>query len=128
MYTEANIYNLSSGHMHVTYSTGAFGSKQGLMYQDAHQIRQFNGDQLRKVATDAGDVISVTLQLTVDFGSTTFSLLVPRVNVDLNQSVNINTLGITALHRFSLIPALNHGQLDTYSVTDLKGIASARTF
>lgn len=128
MNTQANIFNLSSGQIHVTYSTGALGSKQSLVYQDAHQTRQFNGDQLRKVATDAGDVISVTLQLTVDFGSTTFSLLVPRVNVDLNQSVNINTLGITALHRFSLIPALNHGQLDTYSVTDLKGIASARTF
>lgn len=128
MNTQANIFNLSGAHMHVTYSTGALGSKQGLVYQDAHQTRQFSGDQLTKVATDAGEVVSVTLQLTVDSGSTTFSLLVPRVNVDLNQSVHVRTIGITALHRFSLIPAVNHGQLDTYQVTELHGQASARAF
>jgi hypothetical protein len=67
----------------------------------------------------------VTIQMTVDSGSTTFTLLVPRVNLNaLNDSVQITTEGITTHHRFSVIPAAMHGQLDTYSVQALTGTAS----
>jgi len=59
---------------------------------------------------------------------TTFTLLVPRVQLEPNQSAPVDTLGITAIHRFSLVPALQHGQQDIYSVDRLHGTASAQPF
>jgi hypothetical protein len=76
---------------------------------------------------DLGQVVSVTLVFTPDLGSTTFSLLVPRVQLagpSGVSSVPVSTDGITVHHRFSLVPALNHGQQDLYTVTRLQGTAS----
>ena len=98
MSTNANIFNLSSPHLHVTYSTGGLGSRQNLVYQDAHQTLQFSGDQIRTISGDLGDLVSVTVHLTVDAGSTTFTLVVPKVELDLNQHAHVETIGVTALH------------------------------
>jgi hypothetical protein len=50
---------------------------------------------------------------------------VPRVNLDQAISVPIITEGITTIHRFSIVPALNHGQTELYTVVRLTGTASA---
>jgi len=55
-------------------------------------------------------------------------MLVPRVNLDSGERLPITTDGITALHRFSVIPALNHGQLDHYTVHPLSGTAGHVVF
>jgi len=128
MPTQANVIHLHDARIHVTYSTGALGSKVGLTYQDSQQTLQFDETQLRRVQSDLGEEVSVTLRLTVDSGSTTFTLLVPRVQLEPNQSAPVDTLGITAIHRFSLVPALQHGQQDIYSVDRLHGTASAQPF
>ena len=127
MSSPANIFNFSSPHLHVSYSTGALGSKAGLTYQDAHQTKQFNDQEMRRVSTDLGDEVTVTLHLTVDVGSTTFTLIVPKDALELNQHVHVETIGITALHRFPLVP-IKHGQLDSYSVVKLHGTALSQTF
>jgi len=114
--------------LHISYSTGALGSKAALLYQDTQQTLQFDEQQMRRVPTDLGEEVTVTIRQTVDLGSTTFTLIVPRVALDLSQHVLIETLGITALHRFSIAPALDHGQLDTYSVSKLRGSAAAQPF
>ena len=59
---------------------------------------------------------------------TSFSLLVPRVNLPAFSSVTIRTDGVTTHHAFSIIPALNHGQRDFYQVTPLHGTASNVVF
>lgn len=128
MASQANVFNLHGHHLSITYSTGALGAKHTLVYQDALRTLTFEDAQIRKVATDAGDLVSVTLQLTVDSGSTTFSLLVPRVLLDPNQQAHVDTVGITARHRFSLAPALLHGQLDGYQTSRLRGTASSHAF
>jgi len=127
MSSPANVFNFSSSHIHVSYATGALGSKAGLTYQDAHQTLQFNDQQIRKVSTDLGDEVTVTLHITVDVGSTTFTLFIPKVAVDLNQQINVQTIGITTLHRMPFAPII-HGQLDSYNVVRLHGTASSRPF
>jgi hypothetical protein len=72
--------------------------------------------------------VSVTIDLTVDSGSTTFSLLVPTVNLGNAVSTPISTIGITTHHKFSLIPSLNLGQTEMYTVTQLTGTAEALDF
>jgi hypothetical protein len=128
MATPANIFVLADAQLHVTYSTGALGSKAGLVYQDASQTLQFNDQQMRRVSTEFGELVTVTIRMTVDTGSTTFTLVVPTVQVPGEQTVPVETIGITTIHRFSPIPALNIGQRETYTVANLRGTASAIPF
>ena len=128
MASSANVFSLHSGLLQVAYATGDLGSVPGLSYQDANRHHEFGKDELRREATELGEQISVTLTATPDLGSTTFTLVVPRVQLELNQSTQLDTIGITAVHRFSIAPSLLHGQLDRYRVVRLRGTASVTPF
>jgi hypothetical protein len=99
------LYHVHGSHLNVSYALSGIDGKPHFSYQDAHRALQFSGDQIRTVETEIGIIATVTLQLTVDSGSTTFSLLVPNVNLNENhKSAHITTEGITSIHRFSLVP------------------------
>jgi len=124
----ANMFTASGGGLHVSYSTNGIDGKPHLSYQDPVRSLSFTGDEIRRVEGDLGAVVSVTIVRTVDSGSTSFSLLVPHVNVAPFGSVSISTEGITTHHAFSIVPALNRGQRDFYHVTPLHGTASNVAF
>jgi hypothetical protein len=44
-------------------------------------IRHFSGSQIRSVNTEIGTLVSVTTQMTVDTGSTSFSVLIPAITL-----------------------------------------------
>jgi len=121
---------LSGGGLHVNYSTSGIDGHPHLTYHDAFRTLTFTGTQIRAVAVpDIGIIVSVTIFMTVDTGSTTFSLLVPAVQLVSGAGpVPISTDGVTTLHRFSVIPALSHGQRAFYTVTALTGTASHVVF
>jgi hypothetical protein len=125
-----NLFQLSGrNHLHVTYSTSGIDGQPHLTYQDAHHTLSFRGtDQIRAVECDLGQVVSVTIRMTVDAGSTTFSFFMPRMNLPGHESTPIHTEGVTTVHRFSTVPAFNQGQLDTYNVVSLKGTAQFVVF
>ena len=113
-------------HIRIDYIPSGAGGKPFFAYHDAHRTLHFFGDQIRQTEVpDLGTVVTVTLVITVDFGSTTFSVLLPRVNLpdERDASESINTEGITAVHSLSIAPGVNLGQLDTYTVTPLSGKA-----
>ena len=104
----ANMFSLTGGGLHIGYSTTSIDGKPRMTYQDPMRSLSFQGDEIRKVEGDLGTVVSVTIVRTIDAGSTTFSLLVPRVMLSAPFSnVSIYTDGITTHHAFSIIPALN---------------------
>jgi len=73
---------------------------------------------------DLGMVVSVTLVESVDTGRTTFSLLIPDVQLPEQQtSVFIHTEGITTVHRV-FVALIGHPQSETYTVTALDGTAA----
>lgn len=134
---QPNLYQLSSHHqaggsnLHVSYLTHSGPATQQFpqgpprfTYQDASQTLSFSGADVEVVQTDMGTIVSVVIRHTVDQGSTTFSLLVPRVNLVPGQPAVIRTDGITAIHQLKLAPGLTQGQQDEYSVTPLHGTAS----
>ena len=124
-----NLFNLSGGGIHVVYSTSGIDGKPHLSYHDSFRSLNFTGDQIRSVAVaDLGTMISVTIFMTVDSGSTSFSLILPPVNLGGNFSVPISTDGITTAHRFSIVPAFNHGQRNSYTVTRMTGTAAHVVF
>lgn len=126
-FAKPNHYELTGGGIDVMFLPMGLGGKPHLTYQDAQRTLQFVGDQIRIAGLpDLGSVVSVTLVLTPDSGSTTFSVILPDVNLDNQRgsSAHIHTDGITTQHRFSLIPQLLRGQLERYHVTRLAGTAS----
>ena len=118
-----NLFNLSGPNLQLTYSTTGIDGKPHLHYQDSLHNMTFLGTDIRVVECDLGSVVSVTIQLTVDSGSTSFSVLIPRINLNSGETLHISTEGIATIHRFSIVPQLNHGQVDLYSVTPLRGTA-----
>ncbi|HXM57214.1 MAG TPA: hypothetical protein VOB72_17575 [Candidatus Dormibacteraeota bacterium] len=123
-----NLFQVHGRHLHATYSTTSANGKPQFHYQDAHGSQSFEGDAIRTVETEIGTLVTVTIVRTVDSGSTSFTLLVPRVNLGQDTSVPISTEGITTIHRFSIVPAFNHGQTEIYRVDPMRGTASAIQF
>jgi hypothetical protein len=128
-----NQYHVYGGGISVSYYPEGFGPPAGgrgsliLVYQDAHRSEAFfsDGNDVRTVKVDdLGTVVSVTIAATIDTGSTTFSLLIPDVELPGQQpSVFIRTKGITAVRR-AFVALIGHPQAETYSVTELDGTAS----
>jgi hypothetical protein len=122
-FVSPTLYNLSGNGLHVTYTTSGIDGQPHLHYQDSQHNLNFTGNQLRTVAGDLGTIVSVTIQMTVDSGSTSFSVLIPRINLNKGETGQVRTDGILTVHRFSVVPAFLHGQLDSYTVTPLHGTA-----
>lgn len=122
---QANFFNLSGGDIHVDFATTSLTSQPQLTYHDQAHSHQFIGNEIRIVEVpDLGSIVSVTLSITVDVGSTTFSLLIPQVAVPIaGGSTHVATEGIRTVHKrpFALPAA---GQHDLYHVTRLTGTAS----
>jgi hypothetical protein len=129
-----NLYSLHSNviqggqfSLYVVYSTSSIAGKPLLEYHDSNQMLSFSGDQIGTTDSPLGTLVTVTTRMTIDNGSTTFTLFVPRIRL-VGQSSNINTFGVTTIHRFSVVPALNLGQTELYAVTELLGTAELVTF
>lgn len=119
-FVQPNVWVLSGGGIHVRYFTAG----PNLFYQDPMRTRDFKGQEVRVVQVpDLGTLVSVTIFLTVDSGSSTFTLLLPTTNVAAQpiSSAPVSTYGITTSHHFSIVPAFQNGQQEFYSVTPLNG-------
>jgi hypothetical protein len=124
-----NLYRLTGGKMQVNYSTTSVNGQPRFSYQDGAQTLSFAGDQIRQTQTEIGTLVSVTLHMTVDSGSTEFTLLLPAVNLaGASATAPVRTYGITTAHRFSVVPAANQGQTALYTMTELSGTASLVVF
>jgi hypothetical protein len=121
--TTPTSYTLQGGGLHVSYSTTSFQGKPHFDYNDSHITQSFVGDEIRTEQTEIGMLVTVTIMLTVDRGSTSFTLLLPTVNVGPSKSAPISTIGITTRHRFAIPVSLNLGQTELYTVTQLTGVA-----
>jgi hypothetical protein len=120
---QPNLFELSGGGIEVTYSTTSFDGKARFDYHDAQQSKAFVGDQIRTLQTEIGTLVSVTIRMTVDAGSTTFSVLIPTVNLRVANFAHVSTIGITTLHKLSIVGGLQ-GQTETYTVVPLHGTGS----
>jgi hypothetical protein len=130
-FVQPNLFTLAGGGLHVSYATSGIDGKPRLTYQSPQQALSFSGDEIRTAEVqDLGlMVVSVTIVPSVDAGTTTFSLLVPRMNLPAQfATAPIRTDGITTHHAFSIVQAFNQGQRDFYTVTALHGTASHVVF
>jgi hypothetical protein len=87
-------------------------------------IRHFAGSQIRTRYTEIGTLVSVTTQMTVDTGSTSFSLLIPAIS--LNAASDRQTFTTEAIVTTHTGPnSVPHtGVHETYQFTPLTGEAT----
>ena len=78
---QPNRYELQSadGKTKVDYEPSNFFGQPtlNLTQPPGHPIRHFSGSQIRAVNTEIGTLVTVTSQLSIDTGSTSFSVLFP---------------------------------------------------
>src|SRR5829696_2137664 len=120
--SEPNLYVLHGYALQVTLATTSFTGQPQLTYHDATQARQFTGEEITFENAAFGRIATVTLANIPDLGSTTFSLVLPEVNLRAGRAQPISTIGITAVHR-TTIAGPPPGQATTLQVTHLTGTA-----
>jgi len=123
-----NVYELSGGQLHVTFTTTSKNGQPYFSYQDGTQTLKFKGKEIDQEKSAIGTLVTVTIHMIPDAGSTAFTLLVPPVRLAQSSSYPIHTLGITTMHRSAISPALIVGQVQTYTTTELSGTAKMVVF
>ncbi|HTO80191.1 MAG TPA: hypothetical protein VMJ31_10510 [Methylocystis sp.] len=118
-----NFFQLQGDGVFVSYATTSITGTPQFAYQDANISKSFSGNAIRLAETEIGSLVSVTIALTVDQGSTDFTLFVPQISLRLFESVPITTIGVTTVHRFSIIGP-PHGQNEFYHPVTLSGTAA----
>ena len=124
---QPNEYVLQSnnGNIKVTYeTTGLLGQPILNLTQSPGPVRHFTGSQIRAVNTEIGTFITVTTQLTVDTGSTSFSILIPAVSLNSISSQQAFTTEAVVTHHTGPNSIPSTGVHETYQFIPMKGAAS----
>jgi hypothetical protein len=114
----------NDGKTKVDYETTSFIGQPTLnLSQGPGPIRHFVGSQIRRVDTEIGTLVTVTTQITVDTGSTSFSLLVPAITLtSISDHEPFTTDAIQTHHTGpNSVPAT--GVHETYQFIPMKGEA-----
>ena len=87
-------------------------------------IRHFSGSQIRTRNTEIGTLVSVTTYITVDTGSTSFSVLIPAISLSsISDHKTFTTEAIVTSHTGpNSVPST--GVHETYQFIPLKGEAN----
>jgi hypothetical protein len=90
MSQEANQFSIS-GPIVINYSANSFGGIPLFSYKDAERDLQFKGDEVARVDTPVGELVTITVE---DNGvSFAFTLVVPKIRIKDNP-VGFDTIGI----------------------------------
>ena len=124
---QPNRYVLQSqdGKTKVDYETSSFIGQPILnLTQAPGPIRHFSGSQIRAITTEIGTLVTVTTHLTVDSGSTSFSVLIPAISLaSVSEHKAFTTEAIVTAHS-GPISVPSAGVHESYQFIPLKGEAN----
>ena len=132
-FVSPNLWLLSGSGITIRYSTISLLGPAGgphLFYQNSMTTttQTFSKNEIRTVSVpDLGEIVSVTLQMSIDTGSTTLSLLLPVVNILQGgpvSAVPVSTDVILTTHSGPFGPPLGQGQKEHYTIVPMTGTAS----
>ena len=115
----------SDGKTKVDYETSSFIGQPTLnLTQGPGPIRHFSGSQIRRINTEIGTLVSVTTHITVDTGSTSFSILIPAITLTSGSDhKDFSTDAVITAHTGpNSVPTT--GVHETYQFIPLKGQAT----
>jgi len=115
----------NDGKTKVDYETSSFIGLPILnLTQGPGPIRHFSGSQIRSLNTEIGTLVSVTTHMTIDTGSTSFSVLIPAINLaNISDHKTFETEAIVTSHTGpNSIPST--GVHEKYQFIPMKGEAN----
>jgi hypothetical protein len=115
----------SDGKIKVDYETTTFVGQPALnLTQAPAPPRHFAGSQIRTLATEIGTLVTVTTYITIDSGSTSFSVLIPAISLKgFGDHEAFATEAIITAHS-GPIPIPASGAHERYQFVPLNGDAS----
>jgi hypothetical protein len=119
------VLHSNDGKTKVDYETSSFIGQPILnLTQTPGPTRHFVGSQIRKINTEIGTLVTVTTLLSIDTGSTSFSVLIPAITLTAisDQKAFSTDAIITAHSGPNSVPAT--GVHETYQFIPMKGEAS----
>lgn len=122
-FTQANLFELSSGEIHVTYSTTNIAGGPVFNYRDNQISHSFRGKEICIEDTCLGQLVTVTLETVPDLRTVSFTLVLPIVMVMFQSTgTYIKVPGITATTPITISGPLP-GPQQLYSTVKLRGTA-----
>ena len=126
---QPNLYDLRGGGITVNFAASSFDGRPQLYYTSMGQRQSFFGDQLTFTESPIGVLVSVQIGANPDLNTTTFTLVVPRINAEMGQTVTVRTQGFITVERTSIAgPSILRGQIQTSRVIALTGTAQVVQF
>lgn len=123
-----NQYDLQGPGIIVGYSTSSLVGKPQLSFKKGRQTLTFTGDQIGVLDTQVGTLITVTIAKTVDRDFTTFSFLLPTIQLATASSKqSFRTIGLTTVNKTTIAGPVK-GPQQTYKSVDLRGSARQVAF
>jgi hypothetical protein len=119
------VLHSNDGKTKVDYETSSFIGQPVLnLTQGPGPIRHFSGSQIRTTNTEIGTLVSVTTQMTIDTGSTSFSVLIPAITLTgVSDHKTFSTDAIITTHTGpNSVPQT--GVHETYHFVALQGEAN----
>ncbi len=124
----ANLFDLAGDGVNITYSTSSFTGKPQFQFNDGQNNQTFTGDEIQVTKSSIGSLVTVTIRKSVDANYTTFTVLLPEINIEGSET-QFSTVGIETLHHFlASAPNLIKGPRETYQTYQLEGTAKAVDF
>ena len=118
-----NQYDLLGQGVSISYSTSSFAGKPTLNFRKGRQTLNFTGDQIRTLDTIIGTLITVTIAMTPDRGSTSFTFLLPAIELATAPAKqSFHTIGITTVHKTTIGGPVKGAQ-QVYKTVPLRGTA-----
>ena len=119
---QANLFELASRSIQVTFSSTSITGRPLLSYRDHHLQLNFEGEEIDIRDTQIGQLITVTLETIPDLRTVTFTLILPLVNV-MRQSggIRVSVPGIRTITHTPLVPG--PGAEKNYAIVNLEGTA-----
>jgi hypothetical protein len=126
--TLPNQYDLRGTGFTINYSVTSITVQPQLSFKKGRQTLNFTGDEIGVFDTTIGSLVTVTIAKTVDVGFTTFSFLLPAIQLTSPSARQaFQTIGITTVHK-TTIAGPPKGVQQSYKFVQLRGTARALTF
>lgn len=121
-----NKFVLKGQDIAITYETTSFSGQPLLSGQYKGETLNFMGKNIRQSETEIGQLVTVTLRYEPDRATITLTLLIPRINLEGNESSSpFQTEAIITEHLTSIGgPDLVKGPIQKYQFESLEGLAS----
>jgi hypothetical protein len=126
---DANLFEIV-GPIRINYSSSSITGAPLVSYKDSELDLNFQGEEITRIQTSVGELITVTLEMVPDAFTRTITLMVPTIRLTTGEQAEFNTFAIETTDRSGAFvpPPGPAGVLQTYQLYQLRGSAQHVVF